>query len=142
MRDKGTGGHRLIVHVQTWSRRYCNGTKRGTDAVFVYAERSARDTFVLPARTRSERVQTFTRSRVRSRFGWRAASISPTRHSQFKFQCNFDDEPRGPTAISPLQVGLPVASSPPDTHPSSSIEKCTMIVSEWLSQLSIVLPAR
>jgi hypothetical protein len=37
----------------------------------------------------------------------RSASISPTRHSQFKFQRNFDDEPRSPTAISPLQVGPP-----------------------------------
>ena len=101
------------------------------------SERPARDTFVLPARTRSERVQTFTRSRVRSRFGWRAASISPTRHSQFKFQCNFDDEPRGPTAISPLQVGLPVASSPPDTHPSSSIEKCYALLPISCADISI-----
>ena len=47
----------------------------------------------------------------------------PTRH-QFKFQTNIDDEPRGPMAISLLQVGpLPVASSHQDTHPSASIEK-------------------
>ena len=39
----------------------------------------------------------------------RSASISPTRYSQFKFQRNFDGEPRGPTAISPLQVDPPTA---------------------------------
>jgi hypothetical protein len=42
---------------------------------------------------------------------------------QFKFGIFFDDELRGPRATSPLQVGPPVASSPPGTHPSSSIEK-------------------
>jgi hypothetical protein len=31
--------------------------------------------------------------------------ISPIHHSQFKFQKNFDDELRCPTAISPLQAG-------------------------------------
>ena len=36
----------------------------------------------------------------------RFISISHTRHSQFKIQRNFDDEPCGPTVISP-QVGPP-----------------------------------
>ena len=33
-----------------------------------------------------------------------SALILPTRHSQSKYQRNFDDEPCSPTAISPLQV--------------------------------------
>ena len=37
----------------------------------------------------------------------RSALILPTRHSQFKFQRNFDDEHHYPTAISSLQVGPP-----------------------------------
>ena len=56
-------------------------------------ERSARDVFVssrFPVRT----VQ-------------RSALIFLTGHSQFKSRRNFADEPRGPTAISPLQVGPP-----------------------------------
>lgn len=36
----------------------------------------------------------------------RSISISHTRHSQFKIQRDFDDEPCGPTVISP-QVGPP-----------------------------------
>ena len=48
-----------------------------------------------------------------------SASISPTRRSQFKSQKeNFDDDSRGPTAISLLQVGPPNRRG----HPSS-IEK-------------------
>jgi hypothetical protein len=37
----------------------------------------------------------------------RSALILPTHHSRLKFQSNFDDEPRGPRTISPLQVGPP-----------------------------------
>ena len=52
-------------------------------------------------------------------------SHPPLPESQFKFQRNFDDEPpqpRGPTAISSLQwAHPPIASSPPEAHPSSSI---------------------
>ena len=93
-------------------------------------------------------------------FGWLKESpfcfnFSPTRHSQFKFQRNFDDESRGLTAISPLRVDPTThASSPPDTHRSSLIEKRYALLPiscadcgpkhtmEWPSQLPIVLPAR
>ena len=41
--------------------------------------------------------------------------LSPSRFPLWMVQVpNFDDEPRGPTAISPLQVGPLIASSPPD----------------------------
>ena len=40
----------------------------------------------------------------------RSALILPTRHSRSKFQGYFNDEPRGPTAISTLQM------SPPTHH--------------------------
>ena len=40
----------------------------------------------------------------------RSALILPTHHSQFKFQRNFNEEPCGPMAISPLQVGPPTGT--------------------------------
>ena len=52
----------------------------------------------------------------------RAASISPTRHAQFKFQWNFDDGPYGPVAISPHQVG-PSRARPRTRIFDDSIEK-------------------
>ena len=55
------------------------------------------------------------------------ALILPTRRSHWQFKLSSSKEtamkPHGMTAISPLQAGPPVASSPQDTHPSSSIEK-------------------
>ena len=82
--------------------------------------------------------------------------VQTFKRSSFKFQCNFDDEPRGPTAISPLQVGLPTRRELAPGHAPLIFDRevlralahklCryeyTMIVSEWLSQLAIVLPAR
>ena len=41
------------------------------------------------------------------------------------------------TAISQLQVGPPVASSPPDAHPSSSIEKRYALLPISCADLSI-----
>jgi hypothetical protein len=72
----------------------------------------------------------------------RSALILPTHHSRFKFQRNFDDEPRDPTTISPLQVGPPAASSPPDAHPSSSIEKCYALlpISQYSNSLRVAKP--
>ena len=43
----------------------------------------------------------------------------------FKFKRNVDDQPRGPTAISPFQVGPSTRRElAPDMHPLFSIEKC------------------
>ena len=65
----------------------------------------------------------------------RSASISPTRHSQFKSQKeNFDDDSRGPTAISLLQVGPPNRRG----HPSS-IEKRYALLPISCADLSIHL---
>ena len=80
------------------------GLRRHTYAqnvVFVKGERAARDTFVLSSSS------TIPLSPLDGPRNLRSASISPTRHSQSKFQSNFDDEPRGRTAISPLQVSPP-----------------------------------
>ena len=61
-----------------------------------------------------------------------------TCHSQFKFQRSFDDEPRGLTAIRPLQVGPPTRRElAPDTHPSSSIEKRYALLPISCANLSI-----
>ena len=57
-------------------------------------ERSARDVFVSSSRRPLSRSDG-------------SALIFLTGHSQFKSRRNFDDEPRGPTAISPRQVGPP-----------------------------------
>ena len=65
----------------------------------------------------------------------RSASISPTRRSQFKSpKKNFDDDPRGPTAISLLQVGPPNRRG----HPSS-IEKRYALLPISCADLSIHL---
>jgi hypothetical protein len=46
----------------------------------------------------------------------RSTLILPTRHFQFKFQRNVDDEPRGPKEINQPASGGPTRrlSSPPD----------------------------
>ena len=70
-------------------------------------------------------------------------------HPPLKSQRSFADEPRGPTAISPLQVGRPTCRElttgrtplifdreTPLRAPTISA-KYTIILSEWPSQLSI-----
>ena len=84
----------------------------------VRAESGARDAFVFVV------AAILTLSPSDGSKNLRSALLFPTRPSRFKFQNNFNDEHRGPKAISPLQVSTPTRqSSPPDGHPSSSIEK-------------------
>ena len=56
----------------------------------------------------------------------------------FKFQRNVDDQPRGPTAISPFQVDPSTRRElAPDMHPSSSIEKCYALLPTNCADLGI-----
>ena len=93
----------------------------------MYAERPARDT--LPSLPHPPAFP----------FGWFKEppfGFNFTRHSQF--QRNFDNEPRCPTAISPLQVGPPTRRELAPGHaPSPSIEKLYALLPRSCADLSI-----
>ena len=83
-----------------------------------------------------------------------SALISPIRHSQFKFQRNFDDEPCGPMAISPVRVGEPTRRGElapghallifdREALRAPALKLCRPNhITEWPSQLPMVFPAR